>query len=215
MRPVTVRRLGAAATAAAASLLMTVLAGCGSSPLVPSTPGTASAPALPSGLVASASAGPASASADPASPAPSACSLLRQADVLAVAATFRGTTISIDGQTQAAQPPLDKCGFNQKGVSTSSDGITTPLSGDQWAQLNVIADGNDIGDWNPGDGPAIHGLGNGAYWDPGRETVVVLVSGNVFEVVDDVPVNLDIYTDLAAARQQAATALAAKILSHM
>jgi hypothetical protein len=44
---------------------------------------------------------------------------------------------------------------------------------------------------------------------------VVLVSRNVLEVVDDVPVNLSVYPDLAAARQQAATALAAKILSHM
>jgi hypothetical protein len=131
-----------------------------------------------------------------------------------VAATFRGSTITIDGHSQVSQPPLDKCGFNQKGVSASSDGITTTLSGDQWAQLNVIADGNDIGDYRP-DGPVIHGLGSGAYWDPGRDTVVVLVSGNVFEVVDDVPVNISVYPDLAAARQQAATALAAKILSHM
>jgi hypothetical protein len=207
MRPITVRRLGAAAAAVAAGLLVTVLGGCGSSPGLPSASSTIPASAPAGGPVASA--------AGPASAAPTACSLLRQADVLAVAATFRGATITIDGHSQVSQPPLNKCGFNQKGVSTSSDGITTTLSGDQWAQLNVIADGNDIGDWNPGDGPAIHGLGNGAYWDPGRETVVVLVSGNVFEVVDDVPVNLDIYTDLAAARQQAATALAAKILSHM
>ncbi len=41
------------------------------------------------------------------------------------------------------------------------------------------------------------------------------MSRNVFEVVDDVPVNLDVYPDLAATRQQAATALAAKILSHL
>jgi hypothetical protein len=44
----------------------------------------------------------------------------------------------------------------------------------------------------------IHGLGNGAYWDPGRDTVVVLVSGNVFEVVDDVPANLSVYPGLAS-----------------
>ena len=207
MRPVTVRRLGAAATAVAASLLVTALAGCGSSPLVPSAPSTVTAPARPSGLVASASAGPASA-------APSACSLLRQADVLAVAATFRGTTISIDGQTQASQPPLNKCGFNQKGVFADGGGITSTLSGDQWAQLTVIADGNDIGDYSP-EGPVIHGLGNGAYWDPGMDTVVVLVGQNVFQVVDDVPASINIYPDVAAARQQAATALAAKILSHL
>jgi len=206
MRPVTDGRLGTAAAAVAVGLLVTVLAACGSSPGLPSAPSTVPTSALPVGSAASVAAGAASA-------ASSACALLRQADVLAVAATFRGSTISIDGHSQASQPPLDKCGFNQKGVS-ASDGITTTLSGDQWAQLTVIADGNDIGDYSP-DGPVIHGLGNGAYWDPGRDTVVVLVSRNVFEVVDDVPVNLSVYPDLAAARQQAATALTAKILSHL
>jgi hypothetical protein len=44
---------------------------------------------------------------------------------------------------------------------------------------------------------------------------VVLVGRNVFEVVDDVPANLNVYPDIPAARKQAATALAAKILSHM
>jgi hypothetical protein len=130
------------------------------------------------------------------------------------AATFRGAAISIDGHSQDSQSPLSKCGFNQKSVSASADGMTTMLSGDQWAQLTVISDGNDLGDYSP-DGPVIHGLGNGAYWDPGTDTVVVLVSRNVFQVVDDVPVNISIYPDLAAARQQAATALAARILSHM
>jgi hypothetical protein len=207
MRPVIVRRLGTAA--AAAGLLVTVLAGCGSSPVLPNAGSTFPPTALPSGPVASATA-----AAGQASAAPSACSLLRQADVLAVAATFRGTTISIDGQNQASQPPLSKCGFNQKGVFADSDGITSTLSGDQWAQLTVIADGNDIGDYSP-DGPVIHGLGNGAYWDQGRVTVVVLVGRNVFEVVDDVPANLNTYPDVAAARQQAATALAVRILSHL
>jgi len=98
-------------------------------------------------------------------------------------------------------------------VSTSG-GMTTTLSGDQWAQLTVIADGNNIGDYRP-DGPAIHGLGHGAYWDPGSDTVVVLVGQNVFQVVDDVPVNISVYPNLDAAREQAATALAAKILSHL
>jgi len=207
MRPVTARRLGTAAAAAAAGLLVTVLAGCGSSPVRPAAPGTVPAPARPGGTVTPATAGPPSA-------APPACSLLLPADVLAVAATFRGAAISIDGHSQASQPPLSKCGFNQKGVSASGDGITTTLSGDQWAQLTVISDGNDIGDYSP-DGPVIHGLGNGAYWDPGTDTVVVLVNRNVFQVVDDVPANISIYPDVAAARQQAATALAAKILSHL
>jgi hypothetical protein len=207
MRLVTVRRLGTAAATAAAGLLVTVLAGCSGSPALPVVPSTVPATLLPSAPVASAAGAPASA-------APSACSLLRQADVLAVAATFHGTTITIDGHTQASQPPLNKCGFNQKGVFADSDGITSTLSGDQWAQLTVIADGNDIGDYSP-DGPVIHGLGNGAYWDQGRDTVVVLVGRNVFEVVDDVPANLNTYPDIVAARQQAATALAARILSHL
>lgn len=206
MRSVTVRRLGAAAAAAAAGLLVTALAGCGSAPGEPSAPSTVSFPALASGPVASAPAGQASA-------APSACSLLRTADVLTVATTFHGATISIDGHSQASQPPLNKCGFNQKGVFSSGGGTST-LSGDEWALLTVIADGYDIGDYMP-DGPVIHGLANGAYWEPGTDTVVVLVGKNVFQVVDDVPVNLDVYPNLAVVRQQAATALAAKILSHM
>ena len=211
MRAATFRRLGSAMAAVAAGLLMTVLSACDSSAGLPGAPSTVQTSALPTALPAGSAA---SATTAPASAAPSACSLLRRADVLAVAAMFRGSTITIDGHSQASQPPLDKCGFNQKGVSSSADGITSTLSGDQWAQLNVIADGNDIGDYNPKDGPAVHGLGDGAYWDPGRDTVVVLVGRNVFEVVDDVPVNIDVYPDLAATRKQAATALAAKILSH-
>ena len=83
MRPVTVRRLGSAAAAVAAGLAVTVLAACGSSPGPPGARSTVPTSALPSGPAPSATTGPASA-------APSACSLLRQADVLAVAATFRG-----------------------------------------------------------------------------------------------------------------------------
>src|SRR5215469_15476917 len=207
MRHITVRRLGTAAAAVAAGLVVTVLAGCGSSPALPIAPASVPATFLPSGVVASASAGPASA-------APSACSLLRSADVLAVAATFRGTTIGIDGHNQVSQPPLSQCGFNQKGVFADGGGITSTLSGDQWAQLTVISDGNDIGDYMP-EGPAIHGLGDGAYWDPGMDMVVVLVGRNVIQVVDAVPANPNIYPDVPAARQQAATALAARILSHM
>jgi hypothetical protein len=190
----------------AAGLLVTALAGCGSSPGAPGTASPVPSPVPADGPAAGGTAGPAS-------PAPAACSVLRQADVLAVAATFRQTTITIDGHAQSSQPPLNRCGFNQKGVYTSGDGTMT-LSGDQWAQLTVIADGNDIGDYNP-DGPAIHGLGHGAYWDPGSDTVVVLMGRNVFQVVDDVPVNLNVYPDLGAAREQAATALAAKILGHL
>ncbi len=210
MRPITVRRPGAAAAALAAGLLVTALAGCGSSPGVPGTgspvPSPVPSPAPAGGPAAGGTTGPAS-------PAPSACSLLRPTDVLAVAATFRGSTITIDGHAHSSQAPLNLCGFNQKGVSTSDDATVT-LSGDQWAQLTVIADGNNIGDYSPDD-PAIHGLGNGAYWDPGSDAVVVLVGQNVFQIVDDVPVNISLYPNLDAARQQAATAIAAKILSHM
>ncbi len=85
MRPVTVRRLGTATTAVAAGLLMTVLAACGSSPGLPSAPSTVPTSVLPISSVASTTGGPASV-------APPACSLLQQADVLAVAATFRGST---------------------------------------------------------------------------------------------------------------------------
>jgi hypothetical protein len=206
MRPIIVRRPVALAAAVAAGLLVTALAGCGSSPGAPSIASPVPSPA-PAG-------GPAAAGTTrPASPAPAACSLLRPADVLAVAATFRETTITLDGHARSSQPPLNLCSFNQKGVYTSGDDTMT-LSGDQWAQLTVIADGNNIGDYNP-DGPAIHGLGHGAYWDPGSDTVVILVGQNVFQVVDDVPVNLNVYPNLGAAREQAATALAAKILSHL
>jgi hypothetical protein len=206
MRPVTVRRSDAATTAIAAGLLVTALAGCAGSTGVPTAGSPVSSPAVAGGPLAGGTTGPAS-------PAPSACSLLQSADVLAVAATFRSITITIDGHTRSSQPPLNVCGFNQKGVSTS-DGGTLTAAGDEWAQLTVIADGDNIGDYSP-DGPAIHGLGNGAYWDPGTDTVVVLVGQNVFQVEDDVPVNVNVYPDLDAVRQQAATALAAKILSHM
>ena len=202
MGPITIRRPGAAAAAMAAGLLAAALAGCGGSPGLPGI----SSPVPAGGAAAGGTAGPAS-------PAPAACSLLRPADVLTVAAAFRGATITVDGHTRSSQPPLNACGFNQKGVS-SSGGMTTTLSGDQWAQLTVIADGNDIGDYSP-DGPAIHGLGHGAYWDPGSDTIVILVGRNVFQVVDDVPVNISVYPNLDAAREQAATALAAKILSHL
>jgi hypothetical protein len=206
MRPITVRRPVAATAAMAAGLLVTALAGCGSSPGVPSIASPVPSP-VPAG-------GPAAAStAGLASPAPAACALLRPADVLTVAATFRETTITIDGHARSSQPPLNQCSFNQKGVYASGDDTMT-LSGDQWAQLTVIADGNDIGDYNP-DGPAIHGLGHGAYWDPGSDTVVVLVGQNVLQVTDDVPVNLNVYPNLGAAREQAATALAAKILGRL
>jgi len=211
VRPITVRRPGAAVAALAAGLLVTALAGCGSSPGAPGIAGSVPGPAPAGGPAAGRTTGPAAGRTT--GPAPVACALLRPADVLAVAGTFRSTTITIDGHAQSSQPPLNQCGFNQKGVYTSGDDTMT-LSGDQWAQLTVIADGNDMGDYDP-DGPAIHGLGHDAYWDPGSDAAVILVGQNVFQVIDDVPVNLNVYPNLEAAREQAATALAAKILSRV
>lgn len=63
MRPVIVRRLGTAA--AAAGLLVTVLAGCGSSPVLPNAGSTFPPTALPSGPVASVTAAAGQASAAP------------------------------------------------------------------------------------------------------------------------------------------------------
>jgi hypothetical protein len=205
MGPFTFRRARAAAAALAAGLAA-ALAGCGTSPGVPSLSSPVPNPTPAGGITTGGTSGPGSAAA------PSACSLLRSADVLAVAATFRDTTITIDGHSRSSQP-IDMFGFNQKGVFASG-GDTVTLSGDMWAQLTVIANGNNVGDYSP-DGPAVHGLGNDAYWDPGSDTVVVLVGRNVFQVVDDVPVNSDVYPNLGAARQRAATALAAKILGHV
>ena len=48
--------------------------------------------------------------------APAACSLLKPADVLAMAATFPRDTITIDGHSQKNEPPTSECGYNQKGV---------------------------------------------------------------------------------------------------
>jgi hypothetical protein len=189
-----------ARTAAGFALLMAVAAGCGAAgPLT-------SAGAQPSS--------PASSVAAKAPAAPAACSLLRPADVLAVAAAFPHDTISIDGHTQDSKPPTNECAFNQKGVFTTSDGITTSLTGDQWAQLTVVAGGADYAFNPPGDG-AIKGLGHGAYWDAGANTVVVRVGQNVLQVVDNVPANVGPTAAVGAAYRRAAQALAAKVLSHM
>jgi hypothetical protein len=105
----TVRRVGAAAAALTAGLLITGLAACGGSPGLPSggSPIPIGSPVATGHPVAT---GSPVATAAPAAPAPSACSLLRSADVLAVAATFRDTTITIDGHSQNSQPPLNQCG---------------------------------------------------------------------------------------------------------
>jgi len=189
-----------ARAAAGFALLMAVAAGCGAAgPLT-------SAGAPPSS--------PASSAAAKAPAAPAACSLLKPAEVLAVAATFPHDTITIDGHTQDSQPPTNQCGYNQKGVFTTSDGITTSLTGDQWAQLTVIAGGADYAFNPPGDG-AINGLGDGAYWDAGSNTVVVRMGRNVLQVVDNVPANAGSTAAVGAAYRRAAQALAAKIVSHM
>ena len=189
-----------ARTAAGFILLMAAAAGCG-----------AAGPLTSAGAQPSA---PASSAAAKAPAAPTACSLLKPADVLAVAATFPHDTITLDGHAQDSKPPTNECGYNQKGVFTTSDGITTSLTGDQWAQLTVIAGGADYAFSPPGDG-AINGLGDGAYWDAGANTVVVRMGQNVLQVVDNVPANVGSTSAVGAAYRRAAQALAAKIVSHM
>ncbi|HEY6277015.1 MAG TPA: hypothetical protein VIX86_11855 [Streptosporangiaceae bacterium] len=184
------------ARAAAGLILLTALAtGCGAAASVASSVVHHTAPA----------AGQA---------APPACSLLKPADVLAVASTFPHDTITIDGHNQQSAPPTSECGYNQKGVFTASGGITTTMSGDQWAQLTVVADGASY-DYNPVPGATIKGLGDGAYWDAGSNTVVVKVGQNVLQVVDNVPANVGSTASVGAAYRQAAQALAAKVLARM
>jgi hypothetical protein len=83
-----------------------------------------------------------------------------------------------------------------------------------WAQLTVIAGGADCAFNPPGDG-AIKGLGDGAYWDAGANTVVVRVGQNVLQVADNVPANVGSTSAVGAACRRAAQALAAKIVGHM
>jgi hypothetical protein len=66
----------------------------------------------------------------------------------------------------------------------------------------------------PGNG-TIKGLGNGAYWDAGTSTVVVLVDQSVLQVTDNVAANINSTGAVGAAYRKAAQALAAKILSHI
>ena len=187
-------------SAAGFALLAALAAGCGTAgptlssraqphPVPSSGPGTASAPAL------------------------SACSLLKPADVLAVAATLPDVMITIDGHQQHSAPPTNECGYNQKGVYTGNDAGMT-VNGDQWAQLTVVTGGASYAFDPPGNG-TIKGLGNGAYWDAGTNTVVVLVGQNVLQVADQVPANVNSTSAIAAAYRQAAQVLAAKILSHI
>jgi hypothetical protein len=189
-----------ARTAAGFALLMAVAAGCGAAgPLTsagaqPSSPGSSAVAKAPA--------------------APAACSLLKPADVLAVAAAFPHDTITIDGHAQDSKPPTNECGYHQKGVFTTSDGITTTLSGDQWAQLTVVAGGAAYAFDPPGNG-AIKGLADGAYWDAGRNTVVVRVGRNVLQVVDNVPASVDSTPAVGTAYRRAAQALAAKAVGHM
>jgi hypothetical protein len=205
MRPtVSVKRAArAAAPALLAAIFVAAASGCASSPAFPgATGGTAAPLSTPSSVPGSA----------PATVLP-ACSLLRRADVLAVAATFRNVTITVDGHGQTNTPPTNDCGFNQKGVYTA-DGITNTLSGDHWATLTVVTGGASYA-FGPNSGDTISGLGDGAYWDPGSHTVVIRTGQNVLQVVDEVPVNLNTNPDLVAAYRQAAQALAVKILSHL
>jgi hypothetical protein len=142
-----------------------------------------------------------------------ACSLLTRADVMAVAATVPHDTITIDGQQHRSAPPTNECGYDQKGVFTA-DGMTSTLSGGSWAQLTVVTGGAAYA-FRPAGNEPISGLGDGAYWDPGRNTVVILKGQDVLQVSDEVPANISSTTDLVAAYRKAAQALAARVLSHM
>ncbi len=187
--------------AAGLALLAALAAGCGAAGTVTS-----------SGVQHNA---PASSTAGAAPPAVlSACSLLKPADVLAVAATFPRDTITIDGHDQSSTPPTSECGYNQKGVFSTSDGMDMTMSGDQWAQLTVVTGGAAYA-FTPAGNAMIKGLGDGAYWDAGSNTVVVLVGQNVLQIVDDVPANVTSTPAVAAAYRQAAQGLAVKILSRV
>jgi hypothetical protein len=187
-------------SAAGFALLAALAAGCGTAGPVLSS-GTQPIPV------------PSSASVTAPAAALSACSLLKPADVLAVAATFPHVTITIDGHQKDSTPPTNECGYNQKGVYTGADSGMT-INGDQWAQLTVVTGGSAYEFDPPGNG-LIKGLGNGAYWEAGSNTVVVLVGQNVLQVVDNVPANVNSTGAVGAAYRQAAQALAAKILSHI
>jgi hypothetical protein len=191
-----------ARSAAGFALLVTLAAGCGHGGTATSSAGQHQSPGSPATAAAAAR------------PAPSACSLLKPADVLAVAATFPHDTITIDGHSQHHEAPTSECGYNQKGVFPSGGGITMTLSGDQWATLTVVSGGADYA-FNPTAGQAINGLGDGAYWDSGSNTVVVRVGRDVLQVVDNVPANAGSTATVGAAYQRAAQALAAKILARM
>jgi len=190
--------------AAAASILVLGAASCTSSP----------APPAAAGAGAPASQPPASAAGSGQTAALSACSVLMRADVLAVATAFSRDTITIDGHQRSSDPPTNECSFNEKGVFTGNDGITVTLSGDHWARLTVVTGGASYA-FNPAEGTAVTGLGEGAYWTSGDHTVVIRHGRDVLRVVDEVPVNPDASPDLVAAYQQAARALATKILSRL
>lgn len=198
-----------ARSAAGLALLVTLAAGCGTGGAVPPPAGQRQSPGA--GAV---DAPTATASAGTAPAVRSACSLLDRADVLAVAATFPHDTITIDGHSQHSEAPTSECGYNQKGVFPSGDGITMTLSGDQWASLTVVSGGADYA-FNPTAGQVINGLGDGAYWDPGSNTVVVRVGRDVLRVSDNVPANAKSTGAVGAAYRRAAQALAAKILARM
>jgi hypothetical protein len=200
-----------ARSAAGFALLVTLATGCGIGGTATTSAGQHRAPGSPAVGTAPAAAGATPAAA---AGAPAACSLLKRADVLAVAAAFPHDTITIDGHSQHSEAPTNECGYNQKGVFPSGDGITMTLSGDQWASLTVVSGGADYA-FNPTAGQAINGLGDGAYWDPGSNTVVVRVGHDVLQVVDNVPANAGSTPAVAVAYRRAAQALAAKILARM
>jgi hypothetical protein len=214
---VTVKRSAAAVilgrgavAAAAAGVAAVVAAGCGGASLpAAGSGGLPTASAFPSAFPSASTPGSGGASA----PAPSACSLLRAADVTAVAATFKDIKITITAHTHKSEPPTNNCAFNQKGTFVSG-GMTNTESGDRWAQLTVVSGGASY-DYEPAGNVPITGLGDGAYWEQGTHQVVVREGQNILQVTDEVPVNVNDYSDITVAYRKAAQALAEKIVSHL
>jgi hypothetical protein len=166
-----------ARTAAGFVLLAALATGCGSAASVASSvihhsaPGSGKAPA-----------------------APPECSVLRPADVLAVAATFPHVTITIDGHDQHSAPP-------------------TTLSGDQWAQLTVVARRRGVR-LQPRARRQHQGTGGRRLLGCRQQHRVVKVGQDVLQVVDNVPASTTSTSSVATAYRQAAQALAAKIVSR-
>lgn len=150
----------------------------------------------------------------PSRPAAPACSLLLRSDVLAVAQVFMNSssTIVVADQGQpGTEQGVNSCFYLEKGYFTESDGSQSAELSGAGASLTYIRDA--LYDYSPRGQPPISGLGDGAYWDDGTNTVVVRKGSDVLQVSDVIPVNG--LSDLKVPYQKASTLLAAKILAHL